>query len=61
LTLPFNHLGIKGFCDPELDNDASLKSLTPLEYHAAVESLLAHKGKIKDLPIKDILDALRSS
>ena len=50
---------IKGFAIPELEKDASLKSLTPLEYHTAVDSLLAHKGKIKIYPINDVHDALR--
>jgi hypothetical protein len=51
--------GIRGFAIPELEKDTSLKLLTPLEYHAAVDSLLAHKGKIKIYPIKDIHDALK--
>ena len=50
---------ISAFVLPELEGDRSLQMLTPLEYQAAKESLLRHKGDIKIHRISGIHDAIR--
>jgi len=50
---------ITGILIPDLEKDRSLKVLTPFDYHAAKESLLAHRGEIKIYPINDVHDALK--
>ena len=51
--------GISGILIPNLENDGSLKVLTPSEYQAVKESLLAHRGEIAIYPVNDVHDALK--
>jgi hypothetical protein len=51
--------GVSAFIVPDLDKDSSLKSLTPIEYQAAKESLLARKGEIRIYSIRTIFDAIK--
>lgn len=51
--------GITGAVIPDLDKDMSLKVLTPIEYQASKESLLAHKGDKKIHQISDVYDAVK--
>jgi len=51
--------GITGILIPDLEKDRSLKLMTPVEYHAAKESLLAHRGEITIYPVNDVHDALK--
>ncbi|MBP1740141.1 MAG: Lon protease C-terminal proteolytic domain [Deltaproteobacteria bacterium] len=50
---------ISGILIPDLDKDGSLKVLTPGEYRAAKESLLAHRGEIAIYPANDVHDAVK--
>ena len=51
--------GITGIVIPDLEQDGSLKVLTPGEYKAAKESLSACRGELKIHPIKDVHGALK--
>lgn len=51
--------GITGAVIPALDKDMSLKVLTPIEYQAVKESLLAHKGDKEIHQINDVYDAVK--
>lgn len=51
--------GITGVVIPDFEQDGSLKMLTPGEYKAAKESLLACRGELKIYPIKDLHGALK--
>ena len=49
---------ITSFVLPDLEKDRSLEVLTPVEYEAAKESLLRHKGEIRIHSISGVHDAV---
>lgn len=50
---------ITGFVIPEIEQDESLKTLTPIEYQSVKEILLRYKNVIKICPVKNVYDAIK--
>jgi hypothetical protein len=51
--------GVTGFVLPDLEEDRSLRVLTPVEHESVKACLLRHKGAINIHPVANVSDALR--